>query len=55
VADLAIAAKRTVLNYHTARRWRTFAKSKIVGMILKRTAGVVVPSPYLAAKFERAG
>jgi glycosyltransferase involved in cell wall biosynthesis len=47
--------KRTVLNYHTARRWQTFAQSRIVGIVVKRTASIVVPSPYLAAKFEEAG
>ena len=47
--------KRTILNYHTARRWETFAQSRIVGIIVKHTAGIVVPSPYLAAKFEEAG
>src|SRR5262249_33375884 len=49
-----VQRKRTLLNYHTAQRWQTFAKSRIVGMILERTTNIVVPSPYLAAKFEEA-
>jgi phenylacetate-CoA ligase len=47
--------KRFVLNYHTARQWQKFATSRIVRFVLKRTDRIVVPSPYLAAKFEEAG
>jgi glycosyltransferase involved in cell wall biosynthesis len=47
--------KAVVLNYHTARRWQTFADSSIVRFVLKRTERNVVPSRYLAAKFEEAG
>ena len=47
--------KRFVLNYHTARRWQKFATSRIVRFVLKRTDRIVVPSLYLAAKFEEIG
>jgi glycosyltransferase involved in cell wall biosynthesis len=47
--------KRCVLNYHTARHWQKFANSTIVGFVLRHTDAVVVPSHYLAAKFEAIG
>jgi glycosyltransferase involved in cell wall biosynthesis len=47
--------KAVVLNYHTARSWGKFANSKIVRFVLMRTEKIVVPSAYLAAKFEDAG
>ena len=47
--------KRFVLNYHTARRWRQFANSRIVRFILSRTDSIVVPSAFLATKFEEIG
>lgn len=47
--------KRVVLNYHTARRWRQFATSRIVRFVLNRTQKIVVPSTYLARKFEEIG
>jgi glycosyltransferase involved in cell wall biosynthesis len=48
-------SKRFVLNYHTARHWQKFAASRLVRFVLRRTATIVVPSPYLAAKFADAG
>jgi phenylacetate-CoA ligase len=47
--------KRFVLNYHTARSWEKFAASRLVRFVLSRTANIVVPSAYLAAKFAEAG
>lgn len=44
--------KRFILNYHTARRWQKFARSRIVRFVLRRTNAIVVPSAYLAAKFK---
>ena len=47
--------KRFVLNYHTARHWQKFATSRIVRFVLTRSHAIVVPSAYLAAKFEEVG
>jgi len=47
--------KRFILNYHTARHWQKFAASRIARFVLTRTDIIVVPSAYLAAKFEGLG
>ena len=47
--------KRSVLNYHTARHWQKFAASRIARFVLRRIDRIVVPSSYLAAKFEEPG
>jgi glycosyltransferase involved in cell wall biosynthesis len=47
--------KAFVLNYHTAREWERFASSRLVRSVLKRTGRIVVPSAFLAAKFEEIG
>jgi glycosyltransferase involved in cell wall biosynthesis len=47
--------KRFILNYHTARGWQKFSRSRIARFVLRRSDRIVVPSSYLAAKFERVG
>lgn len=47
--------KRLILNYHTARLWEKFANSVIVRIVLQRTDTIVVPSAFLAGKFEELG
>jgi glycosyltransferase involved in cell wall biosynthesis len=47
--------KRFVLHYHTARGWKKFANSSLVRFVLKRINKIVVPSIYLAGKFEQIG
>src|SRR5262249_50544777 len=47
--------KRIVLNYRTARHWQEFATSRIAQFVITRADAIVVPSPYLAAKFEKLG
>jgi L-malate glycosyltransferase len=50
-----LCQKRFLLNYHTAREWQKLASSLLVRFILRRTETIVVPSLYLAAKFEQIG
>ena len=47
--------KRIALNYRTDRHWPRFANSRIVRFVLARTDAIVVPSSYLAEKFEKLG
>jgi glycosyltransferase involved in cell wall biosynthesis len=50
-----LRGKAFVLNYHTARDWKRFASSRLAQSVLRRTERIVVPSPFLAAKFEEIG
>ena len=47
--------KAFVLNYHTAREWEKLASSRLAKWVLKRTERIVVPSAFLAGKFEEIG
>lgn len=50
-----LRGKAFVLNYHTAREWEKLASSRLAKSVLKRTERIVVPSAFLAAKFEELG
>lgn len=50
-----LRGKAFVLNYHTAREWERFRSSRLAKSVLKRTETIVVPSAFLATKFEEIG